>query len=197
MSLTEALQTAFPVVQKLVGETFFHAMAGHFLRTHPPRSPVLMTYGAEFSDFLSDFPPVAHLPYLSDVARLEQALRESYHAADAPAFDPAIFSGLSPKALNALILTPAPSTRLIASSYPIFGIWAANSGATGPMKGAQGVLVTRPDFDPAPHVLTPAQTRFLSALFAGTPLAQAAETAGDALDLSATLGLLLRTGALT
>jgi hypothetical protein len=69
-SLSEALEVAFPAIAKLVGNGFFRAMAGIFVRAHPPRSPLMMLYGAEFPDFLATFAPVAHLPYLADVARL-------------------------------------------------------------------------------------------------------------------------------
>jgi hypothetical protein len=37
----EALVTGFPVVHALVGDAFFRAMAGVFLRAHPPTSPIL------------------------------------------------------------------------------------------------------------------------------------------------------------
>lgn len=83
VGLTDTLQTDFPVVRKLVGEAFFDAMAGEFLRRHPPQSRIMMLYGDAFADFLARFPPVANLGYLPDVARLDQALRESYHTADA------------------------------------------------------------------------------------------------------------------
>ena len=44
-SLTRALEAAFPTVRKLVGDEFFAAMAGVFLRAHPPQSRMLMLYG--------------------------------------------------------------------------------------------------------------------------------------------------------
>jgi len=52
VSLTDALETAFPVVNKLVGNDFFLAMAGAYLRAHPPKSPVMMFYGDEMPTFL-------------------------------------------------------------------------------------------------------------------------------------------------
>ena len=87
-SLTEALEVTFPTVQKLVGEAFFKAMAGVFLRQHPPDSPLLMQYGTKMPDFLARFEPVIHLGYLPDVARIELALTQSYHGADVT-FNPA------------------------------------------------------------------------------------------------------------
>ena len=81
VSLAEALETAFPAVRKITGDEFFRAMAGVYLRAHPPASPILSQYGAEMPAFLTTSPPVKHLAYLPDVARLELALRAAYHAA--------------------------------------------------------------------------------------------------------------------
>ena len=41
IALTQALADTFPVVKQLVGDEFFDAMAGVYLREQPPRSPVL------------------------------------------------------------------------------------------------------------------------------------------------------------
>jgi len=73
-SLVRALEAAFPTVRKLVGDEFFAAMAGAFCLDHPPRSRMLMLYGDALPGWLESFPPVAHLGYLPDVARLDQAM---------------------------------------------------------------------------------------------------------------------------
>src|SRR5919108_3746086 len=51
-SLTSALAERFPVVQRLVGEEFFRAMARAYVTQEPPRSPVLLHYGATFPAFV-------------------------------------------------------------------------------------------------------------------------------------------------
>ena len=83
VSLTDALAAAYPAVLSLVGERFFKAAAGVYVRAEPPRSPVLITYGQSFAQFLEGFAPAAKLPFLADVARLERLWLEAYHAADA------------------------------------------------------------------------------------------------------------------
>jgi hypothetical protein len=171
-SLTEALETAFPLLRRLLGEDFFRAMAGVHLRAHPPRSPLLMHYGADMPAFLAAFTPVAHLPYLPDVARLELARRAAYHAADAAPFDPAT---LGPTDLTALRLTPAPHLHLVRSRFPLHAIWTANTGGpTGPLPpGPQSVLVTRPGFDPVVDLLPEPDADTLASLLSGIPLGPA------------------------
>ena len=196
VSLTEAMATGFPVILKLVGEDFFRAMAGVFVRAHPPRSPVLAQYGTDFPGFLESFEPVAHLPYLADVARLELALRAAYHAADAA---PIASDALAHPRLMEARLRLAPATRIVASPYPIHAIWRANTEAGAPPAkgGAETVLVTRPDWDPWPRSITPASARFILALLAGRPFGAALEAAGEDIDLAATLTLLLDTKSIT
>lgn len=196
VSLTDALAAGFPVIQKLVGEPFFRAVAGTFLRAHPPRSPVLTLWGDAFPAFLDSFAPVAHLPYLADVARLEYALREAYHAADATPISPEALG--NPELMQAR-LRLAPATQVLASPYPVLSIWQANTDASAPpiRKGPEQILVTRPDWDPKPRAVSAEGARFVRALLAGETFAIALDAAGDTHDLSATLTLLLDTKSIT
>lgn len=191
-SLTRVLQAGFPVVEALVGAEFFRAMVLEFLRQHPPKTRLMMLYGAEFAEFLQDFAPVAQLPYLPDVARLEQSIRESYHTADASPINPARLAGLTPEALLSARLTLAPSLRHIASPYPILSIWQMNRGG-GPLasREAQNVVVLRSDFDPEPHLLHPADAPLLRGIARGMTLSAAIDAAPSEADLVRLLTLLL------
>lgn len=197
VSLTEALRQAYPVVCKLVGDDFFSAMAREHLRKHPPQSPLLMFYGTDMPAFLESFPPVRHLGYLPDVARLELALREAYHAADGERADIGALGELGPEALVATRLRFQPAVRLLRSDWPVLSIWAANSrGEPAPVsRQAEDVLIVRPDFDPEPLLLPPGGGAFVAAVMSGETLGKAAELAPEAL-LAEVLGLLLRTGAI-
>ncbi|SEO62766.1 Putative DNA-binding domain-containing protein [Salinihabitans flavidus] len=182
VSLTDALETGFPVVARLLGPTNFRSVAGAYLRQYPPRSPMMMTYGADFPGFLQGFEPLAHLGYLSDVAALEYALRESYHAADAGPIAPDALAAIPSDALAETRLTLAPALRLLRSRWPVHDIWAYNTykDRPKPRTVAQDVLVTRPDYDPAPHLLPPGGAAFIDALQSGRPLGAAVEAATQA-----------------
>lgn len=197
VGLTTALETGFPVLRRLLGPDFFTAMAGVFLRAHPPRSRLMMLYGAEMPDFILSFPPVAHLPYLPDVARLEFALRQSYHAKDTAAIDPAVLGELSGQRFLAARLCIAPSVGVVRSAWPIHAVWRANTSDTNQklVWEPETVLIVRRDFDPTPHVVAAEAGVFIERLIAGDPVADALAIAGEALDLTACLSVLLHGGA--
>lgn len=197
-SLTRALEAGFPTVRLLVGEAFFAATALVFLRAHPPRSRVLMLYGDAFPGFLASFPPVAHLGYLPDVARLDQAMRESYHAADSTTLFEAEFHRLMAQDLTGLRFRLQPALRLIRSDWPLHAIWAANhAGGPAPLPGPQDVVVLRPEFDPAPHRLPPGGGAFIAGLLAGHTLGDSLALAGETHDLTTSLGILIAGRAIT
>ena len=202
VSLTEALETAFPVVANLVGAQNFRVLAAAFLRQHPPSSPLMMYYGAEMPAFLAAFGPTQSIGYLPDVARLELALRESYHAGDAPAVDPTILQTTPPDDLMASRVTLAPSVRLVRSRWPVFSVWQFNTvpGTPKPEMAAEDVAVLRAEFDPEPHRLPPGGGSFVAALLNGETFGAELETATNEtpdFDLTTLLALLIGANALT
>ncbi|MEL6646394.1 MAG: DNA-binding domain-containing protein [Pseudomonadota bacterium] len=201
VSLTEALEASFPIVAKLVGAANFKLLAGDFVRAHPPSSPLMMFYGSEMPAFLRGYAPVQGVKYLPDMARLEIAMRESYHAADAVPVDPSKLGALSPEALMQTRLTLAPSLRLVRSGWPIHAIWRFNreEGAPKPVMTAQDVVIVRPDLDPQVHVLPPGGGAFVAALLRREPLGTALEHAVgeiEGFDLTQTLTLLISNAAI-
>lgn len=145
VSLSEALAAAYPVVKKLVGEEFFTAMAGAHVRQFPPKTPLMIHYGQDFPRFLAGFPPVSHLPYLPDVARLERARRMAYHGADAAPCPPEKLAELEGNKLFSTQFIMHPTLHIIRSKYPVFSIWRYNStDDQSPLpEGGEMVLISR------------------------------------------------------
>lgn len=202
VGLIEALAAAYPAVARIVGEDFFFAMAREFVRHSPPRSPLMFDYGAGFADFLDRFEPVAGLPYLGDVARLERAWLEAYHAENAETCGVEVLAGIAAEALPSTGFTLHPALRLVRSRFPIAEVWQANlhQASVGPIDFSRGedVIVTRPDMEVAVRVLPAGGVAFIAALADGQSLAEAAGAglgADAAFDLSQNLQGLFSAGA--
>ena len=205
-SLIDALADTFPVAQELVGEAFFRAMAGVFVRQAPPRSRILAHYGEGFAEFVEQFEPARPVPYLADVARLELAYVRAYHAADAePVSSEVVGLALaSGDRMGDLRLVCHPSVTVLSSRYAVVSLWAAHQGtgdlgAVDPDSG-EAAIVLRQKLDVVVLRLPPGAVEFVAASQQGHRLGDAAASAmhaDAAFDLSATLALLMRHGALT
>lgn len=146
VSLTEALASAYPIIRAIVGHEFFDAMAGVYVRKHPPTSPLMIYYGGGFPSFLTRFSPASHLGYLPDVARVELARRQAYHAADAMPCSPEKLGALEGSKLYDARLVLHPSIQIVRSRYPVFSIWRYNSTEDkSPIGNAREItLISRP-----------------------------------------------------
>lgn len=123
ITLRNALRTTFPAVERLVGDEFFSALAFAFAERHPPRSPIMSSFGEAFPDFLESIEALSDFRYLADVARIEFARVQAYHAADADSFEineeAAVIAAIDhPVRLH-------PSAFVIPSRYPAHSIWQA------------------------------------------------------------------------
>ena len=202
VGLINALQAAYPAVNRLVGDEFFHAMARAYTLTEQRASPILLDYGAGFANFIAGFEPAAALPYLADVARIERAWTEAYHARDAVALGPEVLSKIPSERIADVRFVLHPSARFVSSPFPAFTIWRMNvdDGEPGPVdiaSGGEDVLLARPDADVEVRSMPRGGAKFVNVLANGKPLAEAAEAAlsVDAdFDLSASLEALIGNG---
>ncbi len=151
-SLSNALGDLYPVIKKLVGDDFFTGTATYYIRSSPPQQAAMVHFGKDFPDFLRQFEHTQTMPYLADVAELELAWHQAYHAADTTSLTPEDFSSLDAEALSNTSLTFHPSLQLVDSNYPILTIWQANQEGGNntqniDLNEPQRVLVVRPVYD--------------------------------------------------
>lgn len=203
VSLVDALAAIYPTLQNLVGEGFFRGMAHAYVGDNLPTSPLMFTYGAGFPAFIEDFAPAAQLPFLADVARVERAWLDAFHAADREPLAPQALSTIAPDALPETRFKPHPATRLLALTHAAGSI-VMRDRAGLPLDGlnpeqVESVLITRPAFDVFIAVLPAGGRAFVSALIAGKTFGEACDSA-DAIapdvDIATLLTLTIATGAL-
>lgn len=126
LSLTGTLEAVYPVVRRLVGDGFFEYAAAQYIARHPSRSGDLHEFGEFFAAFLETFAPAAALVYLPDVARLEWAYHQVFHAARHPPLDLAALAQAPVEQQGALRFQLHPALRLLKSAFPILRIWQVN-----------------------------------------------------------------------
>jgi hypothetical protein len=204
VSLIEALAANFPAVRRITGEEFFRAMARFHIRETPPNSPLLFEYGRDFPPFVARYEYAQDMPWLADVARLERAWLDAYHAADAEPLSPSALAAAPAERLADLVFTPHPAARIVRSRFAAVTILAANRSrdpfdkinAGEPEDG----LITRPGFEVEVRRLAAGGAELLSALIAGETLGVAADAALRAcpsFDIGAATAGMIEAGAMT
>lgn len=204
VSLIDALAAIYPAVQRITGIDFFRAMARFHVRESPPTSPLLFEYGRGFPDFIARYEHAQIMPWLADVARLERAWLDAYHAHDAAPLAPAQLAAIAPERLGDLVFAPHPAARIVRSQFSAVTIFAANRD-TSPVgridaSTPEDALITRAEFDVVVRHLPPGGAVFATSLMSGRPLGEAAAIALDAaadFDIAANIAGLIEAGAFT
>jgi Putative DNA-binding domain len=204
VGLIRAMEANFPVVVRLLGRDYFTGLAREFVLHNPPQSPLMFEYGQAFPAYLGVQDDLRHYAYLADIAKLEIAMRQSYHAADAPILMPEILAAVDPEVLSEIRFIPHPAMRLLTSNFAIVSIAKANNSdqnleVPDPLQ-PEWALLARPEFDVVLTSLTKSHFAFVQSLALGKSLGEAADSAYDIdndFDLASILGLVLLHGVFT
>jgi hypothetical protein len=204
VSLINALAAIYPAVQRVTGVEFFRAMARFHVRATPPRSPLLFEYGRDFPAFIETYEYARRLPWLADVARIERAWLDAYHAADAEPLSADTLAAFPPERLAEAMFTAHPATQIVRSVFSAVTIFAANrsEAAVGPIDVGtpEDALITRPDADVIVRHLPKGGAAFLQGLMSGQSLGEAAALALEAspsFDIATNIAGIIEAGAFT
>ena len=184
---TKALAGAYPIVAKIVGDSFFEGLAREYLRRFPSMSGDLNEFGAQLSQFVARFEHTQDLPYLPDVARMEWLAHRAYYAADEPG--PGLWL--------------APACALLTSPWPLARIWEVHQDdyegefSVDLEAGPERILIYRPRFRVLVGAISTGAYRFLERCGAGAPVTAALDAALVAepeFDLGAALAAWIEAG---
>ncbi len=178
-SLIENLEATYPAVLKLVGDSYFKAVARQFIDIHPPQSPVMFEYGENFGEYLCSMPTAQQIPYVEDVARIEWLRNKAYHAPDAPLVNLSDATDMSPDHLANGVLVFHPSVGLLSSKWAAGSIWSAtvtDQSEKNQIRADIGehLLVLRHGFDVVQYIISEHEMQFLRSLAEGLNITQAA-----------------------
>jgi hypothetical protein len=179
-------------------------MARFHIRETPPTSPLLFEYGRDFPSFVEQYKYAQAMPWLPDIARLERAWLDAYHAADADTLTPEVLAAVPSEWLADTIFVAHPSTRIVRSRFAAVAIFVANraEGPVGPIDVSEpeDAVITRPDLDVVVRRLPDGGAVFLTHLASGKMLGEAATAAFETtplFDLSANIAGVIQAGAFT
>lgn len=184
-----ALEETYPRTREHLGEADFNALSRDFVDRAEVRPRKLMQLGADFANYLADQRRDAAA---IDLARIEWAWLQSYHAAEAEALELANLAGLDEQGLLDLVLALHPSARLIETQTALaLLIPEVADSATPDMRH---LLITRPAHEVMLHPLAAISAALLrQAQFPvsmGNLLGRAIERAGEAEALPAIFALI-------
>ena len=175
----KALAGAYPIVRKIVGESFFDRLAHEYSRAHPSTCGDLNRHGALMPRFVADYAGTQDLPYLPDVARMEWLAHLAYYAADARPFEIPVLADLPENPPLQL----APSCALLRSDWPLARLWEvhqdefAGEFSVDFAAGIERILIHRPDWRVQVRAITLGDFRFLAGAGRGETLGAALEAA--------------------
>jgi hypothetical protein len=193
-TLSEALGGVFEATRALLGAAYFDAFARRYVRANPPSAAGIFEYGGDLPAALAAAPGLADHGYVMDVARLEWAMHESFHAPAAGRLEPTRLTAVPSAEIANASLEAHPTVRLIEAAFPVHILWRGaldNAVDGGMVSGDPAYLImSRPDLDVELAPLEPATFAFLSALFEGQSIGAAVELAAaqGEFDFGETLG---------
>jgi hypothetical protein len=153
-----ALEDTFPRTRQHLGEAEFNRLSRAFVDAARAQHRALADIGAAFPDWLAD-------PLIADLARVEWAWLESYHAADAPPLAFADLAGSDEAALLGLLVRRHPAARVVSLASA-----AAPLVDPGFASDVGALLVTRPGAEVRLSAIHPAAAAALAGAGEFSPL---------------------------
>lgn len=143
--LLEVLKEDFPATLLVLGDDDFHNLVTGYLLEYPPTEPSVYFCGRHLSDYLRAHPQTA-APFAADLASLERAMVEVFHAADANPLDAESMRMIPPGEWPALELRMPPASRILALEWKVADLVGAvetKRAWESPERAAARVLVWR------------------------------------------------------
>jgi hypothetical protein len=122
LGLTDILIATYPILQKIVGESFFRTIARFYIETNSQNTGNRHAYGVGLASFLRSYEPAASWPYLPDIAAIEWAYFQASIANDAPALDFSELTDLISEHPGFIVLLH-PGVHYIELNFNALEIW--------------------------------------------------------------------------
>lgn len=176
--LEEALAEAVPALRRILGAPAFQGMVQRYLPAVPAGIYNLNDIGTPLPAWLAGDEIARAVPLAPDLARLELAVQQAFHATLLAPFDAAPLTAWAADDWEQAIVRFQPGVALVRSPWPIHDVWQARTQPRETVdfvaeKRAQDVLVSRTGYQVTPAVVAPDQAALLERLLAGERLGAA------------------------
>lgn len=124
-ALSKVLNATYPVCLELIGAEAFGTITTSFIKSTPSTNVSLDLYGKNFPTFLASHPVTNDVEYISDVAKLEQAIHRAFHSENK---DDILTLTQLKKMIQygdceQISFRLGGSVSIIESQFPIYDIW--------------------------------------------------------------------------
>ncbi len=121
--LQEVLENDFPSIAAALGEDPFYALTDAYIEAHPSHYFSLRDFGRQMADFLAQQAPYQEQPWLSELARFEWTLGQTFDAADAPLFTEQEMAAIPAEQWPDLRFVVHPSVNRLDCRWNAPGMW--------------------------------------------------------------------------
>ncbi|HVN27936.1 MAG TPA: DNA-binding domain-containing protein [Candidatus Binataceae bacterium] len=132
--ILDVLKEDFPATLATLGEERFHNLATGYLIEYPPSHFSISYAGQHLADFIRAHPIREDFPLLADLAQMERALIDVFHAADATPLDAEAMRAIPPEEWPSIRMRLHPAHQIIELEFDVAPMINAveESGTTVP-----------------------------------------------------------------
>lgn len=123
--LAAALRDNFGVLPQVLGDEAFDALALAYIEAHPSQHPSIRWFGDRLPEFIAARDDLVPHPSITDLARMEWALRSAFDAPDANPIGVVALAGVPGDAWPALVFEPVPSLQVLELGWNVEPVWRA------------------------------------------------------------------------
>jgi len=183
--LLDTLKDSFDKTWAWLGDDRFESTALAWIADHPPRQFSLRPFGDTFADWLGAAWPDD--PEVSELARLDWAMRQAFDGADAEPVTGATLADFGDDEWAQVVFRLHPTAQWLVVTRNTLDLWHAMDRSDAPpqvdvLARPGRLLVWRKGFQPHFRSIDDDEAAMLEAMASGTPFAAACEsvTAEDA-----------------
>ncbi len=178
--LLDILREDFPATLAVLGDEAFHNLITGYLLEYPPTEPSVHHCGRYLADYLRGHPLARTKPWLGDLAMLERAHLEVFHAADSHPLDAPAMKKIALDRWPRLRMRTVPAMTILALDWNVTKLFDAIADGRKWRRAERGkfsVLVFRRGFAVAHRILNHDEASALTAAAKGSPFAHICELA--------------------